>query len=101
MTAGCQCGRRWTGHSQAHCSGDGSDSGPRAGCHRHFGSVRGFDRHRASGRCQDPATMATRSNRPVFRNDEGPLGVTWVQADDRPHPGRARRLAEADSQTSP
>lgn len=34
--------------SQAHCG---------SGCHRTFGSVTGFDRHRRAGQCVDPATF--------------------------------------------
>jgi hypothetical protein len=85
MTAGCNCGRTWTGLSQAHCS---------SGCHAHFGSVWGFDRHRSTGRCVDPATITTGSGRCVFRKDDGPLGVTWVRADDRPHPHARARTEE-------
>lgn len=83
--ASCRCGRRWTGLAQAHCA---------SGCHAHFGSVRGFDRHRATGHCADPGTIATRAGKPVFRADDGPLGITWVLATDRIHPGQVRRLAE-------
>lgn len=77
------CGRTWTGTAQAHCTV----------CHAHFGSVRGFDRHRASGSCQDPAGITARSGRRVFRNAAGPLGDTWVLDSDRVHPQHAARLA--------
>ena len=85
MTGTCTCGRQWTGLAQAHCST----------CHEHFGSVRGFDRHRASGHCQDPAGIVARSGRRVFRNAEGPFGGTWVLDSDRIHPQHAKRMAEA------
>ncbi len=87
-TAGCNCGRRWTGLSQAHCS---------SGCHAHFGSVAGFDRHRTTGHCVDPATVMRRNGEPFFRKAETPLGVTWVENQTRVHPGHARRLAAKDS----
>lgn len=34
--------------AQAHC---------KSGCHRTFGGVGGFDRHRRDGQCLDPATL--------------------------------------------
>ena len=84
--ASCNCGRNWTGLAQAHCTV----------CHEHFGSVRGFDRHRSTGRCQDPAGIVARSGRRVFRNADGGLGGTWVLDTDRVHPQHAKRLAERD-----
>lgn len=41
------CTNRWAGTSTAHCPT----------CHRTFGAVGGFDRHRRDGRCVDPATL--------------------------------------------
>jgi hypothetical protein len=95
MTAGCNCGRTWTGLSQAHCTGDATGNG----CHQTFGSVRGFDRHRPKGRCEDPATLTTRTGEPVYRADNGPHGTTWVLHTDRVHPGQARRLAAVEDAT--
>lgn len=40
----CRCGARWSGGGTAHCSA----------CHRTFGGVAGFDRHRRDGACLDP-----------------------------------------------
>jgi hypothetical protein len=88
MPASCRCGRTWTGLAQAHCA---------SGCHRHFGSVAGFDRHRRTGQCQDPAGIVARTGRRVFRSAEGPLGDTWVLHTDRVHPGQARREAEENA----
>ena len=79
MTAGCNCGRRWDGLAQAHCMKG----------HEHFGSVRGFDRHRRAGHCENPEPM-TRAD---YREAAGPHGVTWVLWTDRVHPSHARRLA--------
>lgn len=83
--ARCSCGREWTGLAQAHCPS----------CHAHFGSVIGFDRHRVTGRCVDPAGITARTGRRVFRIADGPLGGTWVLANDRIHPQHAKRLADA------
>lgn len=45
------CDSRWSGVSRAHCTG----------CHRTFGGVNLFDRHRrdvrGEGTCVDPATI--------------------------------------------
>lgn len=60
------CGNTWTGLSRAHCAAEG--------CHRTFGSVGLFDRHRSSagkhGTCLDP-TSITNSNgeRVMFYRD--------------------------------
>jgi hypothetical protein len=46
VSAGCGCGRRWTGLAEAHC--------PR--CHAHFSRVSNFDRHLPlTGPCRPPA----------------------------------------------
>jgi hypothetical protein len=75
MKFGCNCGRQWRGLSQAHCTG--------SGCHAHFSSVDGFDRHRAgTGGCHDPAEMVDKLGRLVYKREEGPFGTTWVR--DRP-----------------
>jgi hypothetical protein len=86
--ASCRCGREWSGLAQAHCPT----------CHEHFGSVQGFDRHRRSGQCQDPAGITARTGRRVLRSAEGPFGGTWVLDSDRIHPQHAKRIAEASSQ---
>lgn len=75
MTGSHRCGRKWSGLSQAHCGT----------CCRHFGSVRGFDRHRATGRCVDPATIRDQSGRPYFKAVVGPLGTTWSRDNPRGH----------------
>jgi hypothetical protein len=54
MSAPCvRCGKTWTGIRACHCAAPG--------CHRTFGSVTYFDRHRSlageHGRCIDPATI--------------------------------------------
>lgn len=41
------CDARWTSLAWAHC----------ATCHRTFGAVTGFDRHRRRGVCVDPETI--------------------------------------------
>ena len=41
-------------------------------CHRTFGSVTGFDRHRRNGECVDPATLPMHTDaRGVWRWDGG------------------------------
>jgi hypothetical protein len=80
MTAGCNCGRQWRGLTQAHCTGT-------TGCHAHFSSVDGFDRHRrGTGGCHDPATMVDKQGVLVYKPTETRFGTTWVR--DRPdaHP---------------
>lgn len=47
-----ECGKTWTGHGRAHCSG----------CHETFNSYRGSDRHRIGAHgvdrhCTDPAAV--------------------------------------------
>jgi len=41
------CSERWTSKSLAHCTA----------CHRTFGGVGGFDKHRDNGRCIDPMEL--------------------------------------------
>jgi hypothetical protein len=36
-----ECGRRWTGKTECHCTR----------CHNHFGSPTAFDRHMIAGKC--------------------------------------------------
>jgi hypothetical protein len=89
MTAGCNCGRTWTGLSQAHCS---------SGCHEHFSSVTGFDRHRATGRCVPPEAVRRSDGGPYFKAVEGPFGVTWTRDDPAGHYRTDRTVASADAE---
>ncbi len=41
---GCQCGYRWSGMGECHCSG----------CHEHFRSLSGFSKHDSVAGCVDP-----------------------------------------------
>lgn len=75
MTFGCNCGRHWSGLSQAHCTV----------CHEHFSSVAGFDRHRTTGRCVPPSNVTRRDGRPHFKADHNRFGTTWVEDDPRGH----------------
>lgn len=45
--------------AQAHCAA--------AGCHRTFGGVTGFDKHRDNGACIDPATLGMTEIAGVWR----------------------------------
>jgi hypothetical protein len=56
----CGCGARWTGRRTAHC----------AACHRTFGGVGGFDRHRRGGACLEPADVGLELRGGVFRGPE-------------------------------
>lgn len=63
------CDRRWgIGTNAAHC----------AKCHRHFGSVSGFDRHRVGGECIDPATLRTKDGMSSLVLRMKASGLTWV-----------------------
>lgn len=44
------CDQTWQSNAQAHC----------AACHRHFGSVDLFDRHRIGFACEDPLWLPKR-----------------------------------------
>lgn len=48
--------------SNAHCAADG--------CHRTFGGITGFDRHRRGGECLDPAGLGMHP-RPAWRLAHG------------------------------
>jgi hypothetical protein len=96
MTAGCNCGRTWTGLSQAHCSGDASGNG----CHEHFSSVRAFDRHRKTGRCVHPSEVTRPDGGPFYKAETGPLGTTWAQNDPRGHYRTTTAAAKATTDTS-
>jgi hypothetical protein len=43
--------------TQAHCGA----------CHRTFGAVSGFDRHRREGRCLDPAALGMAQAKRIWR----------------------------------
>lgn len=48
--------------SQAHCGA--------TGCHRTFGSVTDFDRHRRHGQCADPTTLGLVEVRQVWASPQ-------------------------------
>jgi hypothetical protein len=75
MTAGCNCGRKWVGLSQAHCPT----------CHEHFGSVAGFDRHRGNGHCRPPADIRRGDGTTFFKATFNSYGCTWAEDDPRGH----------------
>lgn len=70
----CNCGRQWTGLSQAHCTT----------CHHHFSTVTNFDRHRPGGNCLHPAALTDRNGKPLFKPVTNNYGVTWVHNSERP-----------------
>lgn len=77
------CGAMWTTQKAAHC----------AACHRTFGGVYGFDRHRKNFTCVDPSTVGL----VLIEQKQGdPL---WCQQLKRPILGSATRRV-ADEQTS-
>lgn len=43
----CKCGTRWAGANTCHCGA----------CHRTFGGIGDFERHRKGGACADPANL--------------------------------------------
>ncbi len=45
-----KCNEKWTGLRVCHCTG----------CHRTFGGVDAFDRHRLSFKCVDPVDVGMR-----------------------------------------
>lgn len=50
---GCShCDARWTGANVCHCSG----------CHRTFGGLGGFEKHRKDYTCTDPSTVGMTQN---------------------------------------
>ena len=66
--------------AQAHCAA--------ADCHRTFGSVTGFDRHRRDGACVDPATLGMSETGGVWR-------IPVPEADR----ARLARIRNADSRS--
>lgn len=76
------CGAMWTTTRAAHC----------AACHRTFGGVRGFERHRKNFTCVDPSTVGL----VLIEQDHGdPL---WCRQDIPILASGTRRVA--DEQTS-
>lgn len=58
MTTCGGCAARWTPAGAAHC----------AACHRTFGGVTGFDRHRtADGACRSPASLGLDERDGIWR----------------------------------
>lgn len=49
----CRCGDTWTGLNRAHCSI----------CHRTFGGITGFDKHRDNEECLEPETIGYHLNK--------------------------------------
>lgn len=76
----CDCGRKWTGHTEAHC----------ATCHTHFTSDGAFDRHLASPKsddaCYPPATILRKDGTPALEAIQRKYGLVWRVRDDRQHP---------------
>jgi hypothetical protein len=74
------CGRHWTGLSEAHC--------PNPSCCQHFTSDAAFDRHLAPTQsddaCYPPETSRKKDGSPVFEQIQRKHGPAW-------------RLARADS----
>lgn len=80
----CQhCGRRWTWEAECHCPT----------CHRHFGNIKAFDRHRRSDACLDPATVRRRDDNPMFVAVERVSGPVWLIWSPTPHPWAAGSVA--------
>ena len=78
LTACGQCGRRWSGRAECHCTV----------CHLHFGGVAAFDYHRLGDACKPldvllapPANVARR-----FKVVQRSLGVVVVQDTARTFP---------------
>jgi hypothetical protein len=90
VNAGCNCGRTWTGLTQAHCPT----------CHAHFSSVSGFDRHRGTGRCADPATVMRGDGQPYFKAEQSRFGLTWSRNDPAGHYRNDRPAAIAIQETT-
>lgn len=63
------CPRRWTGLAEAHCPT----------CHRHFGSVSAFDKHRVAGSCADPAALrGPKTGKPLLVPVQRASGEVWM-----------------------
>lgn len=68
----CDCGRRWEGLREAHCSA----------CHETFTSDSGFDAHLANPKaresCHDPRYVTDTNGRRVFRRATLKSGEAWA-----------------------
>jgi len=77
------CGRKWTGHAEAHC----------ASCCQHFTSDSAFDRHLApvhsDDDCYPPEIFVKRDGSPLFEQIERKHGPVWRIAETREHPFKA------------
>ncbi|MBN9740466.1 hypothetical protein DMP23_04990 [Amycolatopsis sp. A1MSW2902] len=60
------CPNTWTGVSRAHCSA----------CHRTFGGVVGFDKHRHEGRCRDPLSQGLTLKSGIWVHPAPPMAST-------------------------
>lgn len=80
--ASCECGRKWTGHSECHC----------ASCHEHFTNDSAFIRHLASPQsddaCYPPSGTVRKDGSPALVQTQRAHGPTWMVRDDREHPFR-------------
>lgn len=86
---GTRCGdtcRRPTGGSQAHCSV----------CHRTFGGVSQFDRHRRDGWCLDPTTLGFVDHGGLWTTPEGHAKRAQLTEDRRA--ARARKTTTPEEQ---
>lgn len=66
------CGRKWTGYSQAHCRG----------CHRTFSSVSVFDAHNPGGVCGDPPSINSKKKPTGFMLVDSTFGPIWTRPMD-------------------
>lgn len=86
--ASCECGREWTGMSEAHCAAPG--------CHESFSTVANFDAHRVfredgdwnTRGCLNSAeidSLRSKSGRKLFDRSPRKAGYVWVGAGSNPH----------------
>lgn len=71
-----RCGHHWNGMAECHCPT----------CHRHFGNIHAFDRHRRNDTCLDPATVERKHGGPAFERRERASGPVWLQWHATPRP---------------
>jgi hypothetical protein len=76
-TARQSCGAMWRAMALCHCTT----------CHASFATITGFDRHRRSDSCLDPATLRTRKGEPVLRAVREPYGQVWHRWANHPGAG--------------
>ncbi len=85
------CGREWSGHTEAHCSV----------CCRHFTSDSAFDLHLAGPQsddaCYPPDSIEDRKGRPVLTLADRRGGETWKCHSDRPHPFASKQAVDVDN----